>query len=40
MIVDGRIQLVGSNLGEAGKAIMDAAKSPKANVETALAVTL
>ena len=35
MIVDGRLQFVGSNLGEAGKAIMEAAKSPKANIETA-----
>jgi hypothetical protein len=36
MIVDGRIQFVGSNLGEAGKAITEAAKSPKANIEAAL----
>jgi hypothetical protein len=36
MIVDGRIQFVGSNLGEASKAILEAAKSPKANIETAL----
>jgi len=35
MIVDGRIQFVGSNLGEAGKAITEAAKSPKANIEAA-----
>ena len=34
MIVDGQTQFVGSNLGEAGKAITEAAKSPKANVET------
>jgi hypothetical protein len=36
MIVDGRIQFVGSNLGDASKAILEAAKSPKANIETAL----
>jgi hypothetical protein len=36
MIVDGRIQFVGSNLGEASKAILEAAKSPKANIETSL----
>ncbi|HEX8288352.1 MAG TPA: DUF1223 domain-containing protein [Pyrinomonadaceae bacterium] len=35
MIVDGRFQFVGSNLGEAGKAVMEAAKSPKAKVEAA-----
>ena len=35
MIVDGRFQFVGSNLGEAGKSIMEAAKSPKAKIETA-----
>ena len=35
MIVDGRIQFVGSNLGEAAKAITEAAKSPKANIEAA-----
>lgn len=34
MIVDGRIQFVGSNAGEASKAILEAAKSPKANIET------
>jgi len=33
MVVDGRLQFVGSNLGEAGKAITEAAKSPKANIE-------
>ena len=33
MIVDGRLQFVGSNLGEASKAILEAAKSPKANIE-------
>jgi hypothetical protein len=36
MIVDGRIQLVGSNMGEASKAILEAAKSPKANIEISL----
>ena len=36
MIVDGQIQFVGSNTGEASKAILEAAKSPKANVETVL----
>lgn len=36
MIVDGRIQFVGSNLVEAGKAITEAAKSPKANIEAVL----
>ncbi len=35
MIVDGHTQFVGSNLGEAGKAITEAAKSPKANIEAA-----
>ncbi|HEX8638900.1 MAG TPA: DUF1223 domain-containing protein [Pyrinomonadaceae bacterium] len=36
MIVDGQIQFVGSNTGEASKAILEAAKSPKANIETVL----
>lgn len=34
MIVDGQTQFVGSNLSEAGKAIIEAAKSAKANIET------
>lgn len=33
MIVDGRFQFVGSNTGEASKAILEAAKSAKANIE-------
>ena len=36
MIVDGRLQFVGSNLGDAGKAITEAAKYPKANIEIVL----
>jgi hypothetical protein len=36
MIVDGRIQFVGSNLGDASKAILEAAKTPKAKIETVL----
>ncbi len=35
MIVDGRTQFVGSDLGAAAKAITEAAKSPKANIEAA-----
>ena len=34
MIVDGQIQFVGSDAGKASKAILEAAKSPKANIET------
>lgn len=33
MVVDGQTQFVGSNLGQAQKAILDAAKTPKATVE-------
>lgn len=33
MIVDGQIQFVGSDVGKASQAIVEAAKSPKANVE-------
>jgi hypothetical protein len=33
MVVDGQTQFVGSNLGNANKAISDAAKSQKANIE-------
>lgn len=33
MIVDGREEFIGSNLGRAQKAILDAAKTPKATIE-------
>jgi hypothetical protein len=36
MIVDGQIQFLGSDSGKAAKAIADAAKFPKANIETSL----
>ena len=36
MIVDGRVEFVGSDLKKASKAIVEAAKTPKAKIETAL----
>ena len=36
MIVDGQIQLVGSDAGKASQAILEAAKTPKAKIETVL----
>lgn len=36
MVVDGQRQFVGSNTNEAAKAIMEAARSPKARIETSL----
>ena len=36
MIVDGKIQFVGSDAGAASKAILEAARAPKANIEIVL----